>query len=119
MSNPYQRRKARKYMTYIERSIDMMVAQEKAKTEGFIYFIECAGYVKVGFSIEPTRRAMAVQVSNPFDCRLMGTARGGTDDEKKYHERLSDFHHRGEWYILTDEVRAAIEALIEHERTSV
>lgn len=38
---------------------------------GFIYFVECAGRVKVGFSTEPAKRLTAIQANAPHPVELL------------------------------------------------
>jgi len=94
-----------------------MAAKQRAKTMGFIYFVECAGFVKIGHSMKPRRRVLAMQVSNPLQCRLLGYMKGGTNAEGKIHRRMKghNLHHRGEWFHLTDELRTAITEILEED----
>jgi len=92
-------------------------AKQRARTMGYIYFVECAGFVKIGHSMRPKRRVLAMQVSNPLQCRLLGYMRGGTDAEGKIHRNMKrrSLHHRGEWFHLTEDLRAAIEEVLEED----
>jgi len=78
----------------------------------YVYFIECAGFVKVGVSSRPQKRFVGIQVSNPFDCTLIGTIETHADGERMIHDFIEKHHHRGEWYRLTDDLRALIAYLL-------
>lgn len=94
-------------------------ATERSRTEGFVYFVECAGYVKIGYSMDPRRRALSYGVMNPLECRLLGYVPGGKIREREIQGQFADVFHRGEWFRLTDEVRERIAALIELPTSSV
>lgn len=77
-------------------------------TEGFVYFIECAGYVKVGHSLAPRRRLHAYRTDNPFDCKFIGILSGGLELEATLHKSFRRLRHKGEWYRLTKKARQRI-----------
>lgn len=76
---------------------------------GFIYAIECAGRVKIGFSMDPEKRFNKVASDAPFPCRLMGYWAGGRDDEDAVHEQFASIRLHGEWFALTDALSRYIE----------
>jgi len=78
-----------------------------------VYFIQCEGFVKIGYSHSPIRRLDAIQTSNPFACRLLGTVAGGSAVELELHQALAEHRHVGEWFRLTPEVRAIIDGLLQ------
>jgi hypothetical protein len=100
-----------------QRLASILEASEKrcairTSQQSYIYFIECAGFVKIGTSTRPQKRFVGIRVSNPFDCKLMGVLRGNADGEQKIHKFIESHHHRGEWYRLTDDLRGLIAYLL-------
>lgn len=61
-----------------------------------VYFFECGPYIKVGSSKDVDRRLKDVQSDNPYDVILLWV--GTKHDEEYWHNKLKDYHHRGEWY---------------------
>lgn len=75
---------------------------------GFIYFVECVGYVKIGFTTSVPSRLGAIQSHNPLDLRLLGFLRGPIQVEGRVQEACEKFHHRGEWFRGSEELLEAI-----------
>lgn len=100
-----------------DKAADVAVARfeatQRSRTEGSVYFVECAGFVKIGYSLDPRRRALAYGVMNPLDCVLLGSIPGGKLREREVQDLFTDVYHRGEWFRLTDDVRSRIAALIQ------
>jgi hypothetical protein len=74
-----------------------------------IYFIEHDGMVKIGFSMNPNKLLDSLKTSNPGELIVRLIIEGDFDDEAKYHELFKEFHHRGEWYILSTPIKDFIE----------
>jgi hypothetical protein len=83
---------------------------------GFTYFIECADYVKIGFSIGVLGRMEVIQIHNPLELRLMGCLRGPMNVETEVHKVCRKFHHRREWFRLEPELREAIKMVSVHPK---
>lgn len=65
---------------------------------GYIYFIRCGKFVKIGFSHEPEARKRELELGNPEDCILVGMHEGTIEDEKHLHRYFLSHHHRLEWF---------------------
>ena len=67
---------------------------------GRIYFIRAgdAGPIKVGFSVNVPRRLSTLQMGCPCPLVLLHDEAGTLDDERAWHDRLSEFKVRGEWF---------------------
>lgn len=83
---------------------------------GFTYFIECAGYVKIGFSIGVLGRMAEIQAHNPIELRLMGCLRGPINVETQVHVVCNKFHHHREWFRLEPELLEAIKMVSVHPK---
>lgn len=83
--------------------------------KGFVYAIECAGRVKIGYSEDPRLRFVKIRADAPFPCAMLGYWSGGRIDESAIHQRFSDIRVHGEWFAKT----AALTAFIEAERTDL
>jgi hypothetical protein len=73
-----------------------------------IYFIECSGRVKVGFSANPWQRVNKVSADAPFPCTLIGVMTGDRTKEALIHIKWRPLHRHGEWFDATEEFRAWI-----------
>ena len=92
----------------------LIFERDKSQTEGYVYFIACGRYVKVGYSsVHPRRRLVAMRVLNPSPCRLIGVISGGKILERTVQRSMSICKHRNEWFHLTKATRALIGVLIE------
>lgn len=66
-----------------------------------IYFIECSGRVKVGFSANPWQRMNKVSADAPFPCTLIGVMRGERDTEALIHAQWRHLHCHREWFAAS------------------
>lgn len=79
---------------------------------GQIYFIECAGRLKVGFSNNVALRMIALQNAAPRKLNLLGSIAGDKAFERRIHEQLKEHREHGEWFKLNPDVRAFIRRLV-------
>jgi len=73
-----------------------------------IYFIECSGRVKVGFSENPWARVRKVAADAPFPCELVGVMAGGRNEEASIHDRWRHLHCHREWFAASSDFLAWI-----------
>lgn len=66
--------------------------------QGFVYFLECEGRIKIGFAKNVENRIRALTTSAPRPIRLLATMEGTRDDERKLHERFAIYRTHGEWF---------------------
>lgn len=71
---------------------------------GWVYFIQCGEFIKIGFSGDPLFRLRAIQKSNPNRCQLVATQRGERDLERKIHRHFWKARRDGEWFKFTDAI---------------
>lgn len=79
------------------------------KKTGQIYFIEAVGLdmIKIGYTARwVSQRLRELQTTSPHELRLLHAFDGGPGDERAAHVRFAKHHHRGEWFKLSDEIRA-------------
>lgn len=66
--------------------------------------IYCEGFVKIGIATSVSKRLAAMQIGCPFELKLMKVFK--SDDilamERKLHNELVPYWHRGEWFKLPD-----------------
>lgn len=94
-----------------DRLVASVHAKEASRTRGFVYFVACGQYLKIGYSHDPRDRVRRMATNNPYDCELVGLLVGGTDLEGEIHGRFRHLHFRNEWFHLTDELLSAVSAL--------
>lgn len=73
-----------------------------------IYFIRCGEFVKIGRGGDPEQRAKDLQTGNPYEIEVMGSFTGTEAEERRLHAAFQQFHHRAEWFFLSNTVRAFI-----------
>jgi hypothetical protein len=75
--------------------------------QGYVYLLgspEDPGVVKIGFSVNPTRRLKEIQRDNGHPLTLMGMLPGTRADEKAMHARFREHRKMGEWFYPTQEL---------------
>lgn len=75
---------------------------------GFVYAIESAGRIKLGFSKDPERRFSKVATDAPFPCELLGFWPGSKADEMAVHKRFEGARVHGEWFTATEALLAFV-----------
>lgn len=73
---------------------------------GFVYFVERAGLIKVGWTMDPARR-----FGNLMPDRVLLLLRGTMQDEHRVHAAFSSAHETGEWFRPTADLMTFIEGL--------
>lgn len=68
------------------------------KTEGFVYFIEAGGHIKIGFTINVQSRVAQIETSTPFTVTVLRQEPGTMATEAAYHIRFAAQHIKGEWF---------------------
>lgn len=80
-----------------------------------VYFIECAGRIKIGFSKSLEDRLRDLSTGAPAKLNLLGTVEGDRALEAKLHRSLRIHRVSGEWFTDCEPVRAAIDAVMRGE----
>ena len=87
-----------------------------------VYFLAVDDIVKIGYSKNVPLRvaqlrsrggALMPDGYDPRDAVLLGTAPGGRNLEQRLHGHLSDHRVTGEWFVLSPEVREAIDHFVD------
>lgn len=83
-------------------------AGRRARTAGFIYYLEVGGLIKIGF----TRNAWRRGSEYPPSAELLAMHYGTEADERRIHERFAAYRDAGrEWYLDCQEIRDHIATL--------
>ena len=83
--------------------------------QGWVYFIVCndTGRCKIGFTKgNPAKRLKNLQTGSPGELSLVLMQPGTPDTEARLHEKFADSNVRGEWFEITDELRAYMVAAL-------
>lgn len=84
-------------------STDTELAQSRSRpVRGFVYFIGCGEFIKIGFSSRPLDRLRELQTSHPDELEILGTIKGTRKLEFRLHKRFADLRERGEWFQTSD-----------------
>jgi hypothetical protein len=86
-------------------------------SERRVYFLRCAsdGTIKVGSTINQSRRQRELQSSNAGELVLLGTCPGGWARESAIKAELAEHRIRGEWFHPTQEVADVVARCLAEE----
>lgn len=73
-----------------------------------VYFAVSGGMVKIGVSHSVTRRLHSFKTASPAPVVLVLTLPGSSALETELHQKFAAARSHGEWFRLTDELRAFI-----------
>ncbi len=73
-----------------------------------VYFIFCAGFVKIGTTSNLKRRLAELQIGAPWQTRIVGLIPGGRATELFLHFFFRDDSAGGEWFIMSDQLRKIV-----------
>lgn len=76
---------------------------------GFVYFVYCAGRVKIGYATDVAARMSGIATSCPFPVTLLLTITGSMEDEQAYHEMFAEDRANLEWFNLSYFMRGFLE----------
>lgn len=101
-----------------DKKIRYSLRRVRRHAEPRIYFIGShrAGFVKIGYSINPKARLATLQVGHPGKLAILATVVGDQLLEAEYHRRFADYHVYGEWFRLNRPIKTEIKR-INGERT--
>ena len=71
---------------------------------GYIYFVESAGFVKIGFTFHIPTRFHELQIAAPEKLRLLRYDIGTREIESSYHSRFAALRSSGEWFRIEGEL---------------
>lgn len=77
-----------------------------------IYVLRSDNLVKIGFSDNLRQRVQSIISSVPVPVEFVGHMPGGMDLEAHLHERFAAHRFSGEWFVETDDMRAAFDAIL-------
>lgn len=78
-------------------------------TTGFIYFLRCGEFVKIGYSKSPTVRFRTLETAIPFAYEVLATHPGTRANELALHKVLREHHHRREWFRWCDAIAEIVQ----------
>lgn len=72
-----------------------------------IYFIGNLqyGFVKIGYSKNPSKRLSGIQTGCPFSLSILKTEQGNLDHEKMYHKKFKKLNTNGEWFKIDGDLK--------------
>lgn len=78
--------------------------------KSYIYFIRAGDMVKIGVSVDPSKRFEALQTGCPIKCELVHIEYGGIEREAHHHQRFAELREHGEWFRYEDALRTFLDA---------
>lgn len=79
----------------------------------WVYVIQCGEFIKIGIADDVQRRIGDLQVGNPMKLTLLRKFKAwdAARMERELHEKLGSHHERGEWFRLSDVVKAWVDSI--------
>lgn len=71
----------------------------------FVYFIYCAGRVKIGRAMDVGKRVSSISTGSPFRPVVLLSVSGSLSAEKEIHTRFAEDRVHREWFRLSDHLR--------------
>jgi len=72
--------------------------------EGYVYFVEAGGLIKIGWALDPEQRIKSIQHLSPVKLKLLGFTRGSKCKEKSLHYKFAHLRVHGEWFQKSEEL---------------
>lgn len=109
----------KKYRDSLKGPLDFARAMRKTRQEiafkrpGFVYFIQAdpTDEIKIGFSVDPSRRLDTLQTAAARELHLLATLPGTLELEREFHERFAAHRTIGEWFKASAEILDFIHSL--------
>ena len=76
------------------------------KLSGTYFLADGEGRVKIGHSDDIRQRIATLQTGCPTNLELLGII---DKSEAELHVKFAHYHYRGEWFVLSDEIKTFIE----------
>lgn len=76
-----------------------------------VYFLYCAGFVKIGVAGNIIRRMTNLQIGSPWKSQIILLIPGGRQTEAFLHFAFEEHNVGGEWFRLAPPIREAIREL--------
>lgn len=77
-----------------------------------VYFIAAEhGPIKIGSALTPETRLRELQTASPYALGILAIARGGYEQERRYHQMFAGRRLMGEWFERCPEIEAEIASL--------
>ncbi len=86
----------------------------KTSARPMVYFVSCgiADFpIKIGYATNVEARLRSIQVSLPFEVKLLGALPGDREKERSLHVAFSHLRMRNEWFRRDPELMKYIEGL--------
>jgi hypothetical protein len=74
-----------------------------------VYFVRAGNFVKIGTTSNLDQRLASMLTDNPVEVEVLLIVPGSKEQEKTFHARFKEFHHRREWFRLDGELAEWIE----------
>jgi Meiotically Up-regulated Gene 113 (MUG113) protein len=71
----------------------------------YVYFIYCAGRVKIGRAVDVAKRMSSVSTGSPFRPVVLLAISGSLSAEREVHTRFAEDRVHREWFRLSDHLR--------------
>ncbi len=77
-----------------------------------VYIVKSGEYVKIGKAANPKKRISELQISHPTELEIVAilTECDGHKVETQLHKRFAGHRHKGEWFRLSGDLAAWVEA---------
>lgn len=87
---------------------DEVTARLPKVRKGFVYFLQCGEFIKIGFTFSLATRISSIRGSTPFEVNLLGYICAPPELELSLHGQFEHLRHSGEWFREAAELRKYI-----------
>lgn len=105
----------RRAMKITEAAAKQETADRWAAQDGHIYFIECAGRIKIGWSMSWQKRIRHLQTAAPGTIKVLGVIAGTVKQERQFHRAFAAHRAQGEWFRNEGDLAEYIRNCNEHK----
>lgn len=67
---------------------------------GCVYFIRAHDFVKIGFTVDVSKRIGGIQTGCPYPIELLFSVPGTVQTEREFHHRFRNQRQNGEWFKI-------------------
>lgn len=83
----------------------------KGAFTGYVYFVRCGDFIKIGFSSNPRERLNSIRAAMPLEVEFLLAFACKAKAEGNLHRKFAHLRHRNEWFRAGADLLAYIEWL--------
>lgn len=81
-----------------------------------IYFIKANDRVKIGYTLDPSKRIPSIQTSSPYKLEVLLIIDGTIELERELHKNFQEYKIAGEWFEYGERMESFVKENHENDR---